>query len=259
MLFKEKPIIVANWKMNPINSKEAKELLDLYIKTINFNNINLVVAPPVIYLELLKTLLISSKVNNIYLSSQNICSEYVGAFTGEISVGMVKDVGCKYTIIGHSERRQYYQETNELIAKKCLTALNSKLIPIVCVGETKQQLEQGEMEVKSILNKQLKFILDDYANQSVDKNLEFLIAYEPVWAIGSGLSADASYINNICGYIREAITNATDSKINVKILYGGSVNKDNFKSIFALPNINGALIGGGSLIPSEFATICNNC
>lgn len=259
MLFKEKPIIVANWKMNPINSKEAKELLDLYIKTINFNNINLVVAPPVIYLELLKALLIRSKVNNIYLSSQNICSEYVGAFTGEISVAMIKDVGCQYTIIGHSERRQYYQETNELIAKKFLTALNSQLIPIVCVGETKQQLEQGELEVQSVLNKQLRFILDNYANKSVDKNLEFLIAYEPVWAIGSGLSADASYIDHICGYIREVITHATDSKINIKILYGGSVNKGNFKSIFALPNIDGALVGGGSLIASEFATICNNC
>lgn len=245
--------------MNPTNSKKAKELLDLYIKTINFNHINLVIAPPVIYLESLKTLLVRSKLNNVYLSSQNICSEHFGAFTGEISVDMVKDFGCKYSIIGHSERRKYYQETNELIAKKFLIALNAKLTPIVCIGETKQQFDQGGLEVKGTLNKQLRFILDGYINQSVDENLEFLIAYEPIWAIGTGLSADASYINHICGYIREQIINQIGSKTNIKILYGGSVNKDNFKSIFALPNIDGALVGGGSLIATEFATICNNC
>ena len=248
----KKLIIIANWKMNPIHYNQATELFDLYIKKININKINLIISPPVIYLKLLNKLIIKNNIN-ISLSAQNICWEEDGAFTGEVSANMVKTLGCRYTIIGHSERRKYNKETDLLISKKFLLALKTKLIPIVCIGETKTQFDKGEFEIKRTLDKQLNFILKHAIKEST--NLGFLIAYEPVWAIGTGISADLQYINKICGYIRKKINHLIAVKQNVKILYGGSVNPSNAKSIFELPNVDGALVGGASLDVAKFSAI----
>lgn len=255
MLSKKDITIIANWKMNPNNYCQAQELFDFYIKTINFNKINLIVAPPVIYLESLSKLITNKKIN-IALSAQNISAEDCGAFTGEISASMINNLGCKYTIVGHSECRKYNKETDKLIIKKFYMALKSGLIPIFCIGETKLQFDKGDLAIKRVLNNQLKFIVNHINNLSTVKNFEFLIAYEPVWAIGTGLSADAEYINNICGYIREKINYLITANPNIKILYGGSVNHNNANSIFALLNVDGALVGGASLNGELFANIC---
>lgn len=235
--------IIANWKMNPKSYSEAINLLDTYIENINNNKINLndmdfIIAPPAIYLQA-----ISLKLQkfNIFLSAQNICWENQGAFTGELSASSFKSIGCEFAIIGHSERRIYNKETDELIAKKCLVAINAGLTPIVCVGETK--VEFDNQETWRVLTRQLEFLKNI--------NTHFLVAYEPVWAIGTGVSADLAYIAKITDYIRDIF----NSK-NIKILYGGSVNEVNAKEIFQLQNLDGALVGGASLDAEQFAKIC---
>lgn len=253
MLFKKDLTIVANWKMNPNNYNIAQELFNLYAEKINCDKINLIVAPPAVYLKPLTKLIKQDKIN-ISLSAQNICWEDHGAFTGEISANMVKDIGCNYTIIGHSECRKHYKETDKIIAKKFLMALQAKLIPIVCVGENKSQFDKGEFEVERILYKQLKFILKHAIHLSV--NSEFIIAYEPVWSIGTGLSANPQYINQTCGYIHEKINHLTSIKQKIKVLYGGSVNISNVKSILQLSNVDGVLVGGASLNAQQFSQIC---
>ncbi|MGD0466052.1 MAG: triose-phosphate isomerase [Gammaproteobacteria bacterium] len=229
--------------MNPKSYSEAINLLDTYIENINNNKINLndmdfIIAPPAIYLQA-----ISLKLQkfNIFLSAQNICWENQGAFTGELSASSFKSIGCEFAIIGHSERRIYNKETDELIAKKCLVAINAGLTPIVCVGETK--VEFDNQETWRVLTRQLEFLKNI--------NTHFLVAYEPVWAIGTGVSADLAYIAKITDYIRDIF----NSK-NIKILYGGSVNEVNAKEIFQLQNLDGALVGGASLDAEQFAKIC---
>ena len=229
--------------MNPKSYSEAINLLDTYIENINNNKINLndmdfIIAPPAIYLQA-----ISLKLQkfNIFLSAQNICWENQGAFTGELSASSFKSIGCEFAIIGHSERRIYNKETDELIAKKCLVAINAGLTPIVCVGETK--VEFDNQETWRVLTRQLEFLKNI--------NTHFLVTYEPVWAIGTGVSADLAYIAKITDYIRDIF----NSK-NIKILYGGSVNEVNAKEIFQLQNLDGALVGGASLDAEQFAKIC---
>ena len=238
--------IIANWKMNPKSYDAAINLLDLYIENINnnkinLNNMDLIIAPPAIYLQNIYLKLQKFQINNIYLSAQNICWEDQGAFTGELSASGFKSIGCDFAIIGHSERRIYNNETNELIAKKCLTAIGAGLTPVICVGETK--IEFDNQETWQVLSKQLEFL------KNINNN--FLIAYEPVWAIGTGVTADLSYIIKVSEFIKERF-NTRD----IKVLYGGSVNEVNAKTIFQLVSLDGALVGGGSLDPNQFAKIC---
>ena len=243
--YNKQKIIIANWKMNPNSYTEAVRLLDSYIENINNNKINLnnmdfIIAPPAIYLQA-----ISLKLQkfNIFLSAQNICWENQGAFTGELSASSFQSIGCSFTIVGHSERRTYNNETNDLIAKKCLVAINAGLTPIICVGETK--VEFDNKKTWHVLSKQLEFLKQI--------NNTFFIAYEPVWAIGTGVSADLAYIAKVSDYIREIF----GSK-KVKILYGGSVNMDNARAIFQLKNLDGALVGGGSLDVEQLVKICES-
>jgi triosephosphate isomerase len=229
--------------MNPKSYSEAINLLDAYIENINnnkinLNNINFIIAPPAIYLQ---AIFLKLQKFNICLSAQNICWENQGAFTGELSASSFKSIGCEFAIIGHSERRIYNKEIDELIAKKCLVAINAGLTPIVCVGETK--VEFDNQETWRVLTRQLEFLKNI--------NTHFLVAYEPVWAIGTGVSADLAYIAKITDYIRDIF----NSK-NIKILYGGSVNEVNAKEIFQLQNLDGALVGGASLDAEQFAKIC---
>ncbi len=236
--------IVANWKMNPNTYSEAVNLFNLYIKNINNNKINFIVAPPAIYLQAIYLQLLESQQNNIFLSAQNVCWERKGAFTGEISASSLKDLGCEFTIIGHSERRIYNGETDQLIEQKCLAAIEASLTPIICIGETKDQFDNKK--TWQILDQQLEIIKNF-------NNINFFIAYEPVWAIGTGVSADLEYINKVCGYIREKLMRRGEK---AKILYGGSVSLTNAKDIFQLSNLDGALIGGASLNAEQFARIC---
>jgi triosephosphate isomerase (TIM) len=232
--------------MNPDTEIEANNLLDLYIDKINLDNINFIIAPPAVYLK--ECFLKLSKLNNnkIFLSAQNISWETKGAFTGELSATSCKSVGAEFSIIGHSERRKYNQETDELIAKKFVIAVNAGLMPIICVGESKIEFDNNK--TWAVLAKQLEYL-------KINKNLKFLIAYEPVWSIGSGASADVDYIAKVINYIKNNIFNNSD---NIKILYGGSVNAANAQSIFSIANLDGVLIGGASLDIGQLIGICNN-
>jgi len=224
-----KPLIIANWKMNPSTLAEAKNLFN------KFKNLDVVICPSFCYLD--------SKIRpagaRFILGAQNCHWEEKGAYTGEISPKMLESLGVKYVIIGHSERRIHFQETDEIINKKLKTALEFGLIPILCIGE-----KEGE-DAKAIVEKQLNEDLKEIAEDDIKK---IIIAYEPVWAIGTGNFCEAEKAKETLEFIR--------GRINNKILYGGSVNSktsaDYMKSGF-----DGLLVGGASLDAEEFAKIVN--
>lgn len=256
----KKLTIVANWKMNPTSSLLAINLFNSYINEVNFNNVNLIIAPPAIYVNYLKEAMVRTNIfDQVFLSAQNICYEESGAYTGEISANMVKDAGCDYTIIGHSERRNYFHESNHVIAKKFVVAIKNNLVPIVCLGENLEQFNKGEREVIKNLDEQIDVIFDYSSSYLKLDSIRFFLAYEPIWSIGTGVVASNLYINTICSHIRSKIkfiSKGGDSD-RIKILYGGSVNKNNCKDIFQVANIDGALVGGACLSIDQFKDICN--
>lgn len=200
-----------------------------------------VICPPFTALDAISRSLHGSLVQ---LGAQNIHWEDNGAFTGEVAGSMLSEIGVRYVIVGHSERRQYFGETDESVNKRLLSAQRHGLIPILCVGETKQQRDAGETE--SIITNQLQ---KDLVN--VDQQ-RLVIAYEPIWAIGTGDTCESSEANRVIGLIRSQLSNA-----DVTIQYGGSVKPDNIDEIMAQPEIDGALVGGASLQPASFARIVN--
>jgi len=200
-----------------------------------------VICPPFTALDAISRSLHGSLVQ---LGAQNIHWEDNGAFTGEVAGSMLSEIGVRYVIVGHSERRQYFGETDESVNKRLLSAQRHGLIPILCVGETKQQRDAGETE--SIITNQLE---KDLVN--VDQQ-RLVIAYEPIWAIGTGDTCESSEANRVIGVIRSQLSNA-----DVTIQYGGSVKPDNIDEIMAQPEIDGALVGGASLQPASFARLVN--
>lgn len=256
---KHNKTIVANWKMNPDSYEEAISLIEIYLKfiynkIINLNNINFIIAPPAVYLQNIYLKLKQLNYhNNISLCAQNIAWEKKGAFTGELSGHSLNSIGCKYTLLGHSERRLYNYETDELIAKKVSIALSSGLIPIVCIGETKEEF--NNKDTRKVLEQQLNFLKEVITVQK-DWQQDYYIAYEPVWAIGSGKSADVAYIQQVNNYILNICR--ANNITNVKILYGGSVSPNNAKEIIGLANNSGLLIGGASLNAEQFLQVCEN-
>ena len=234
--------VVANWKMNGLKSyqKIFKSISKRYNLKIS-KNTKVIVCPPHTLIHLLSL----DKKSKITLGAQDAHHKISGAYTGCISSEMIKDLGAKYLIIGHSERRQYFNEDNKLLSEKILTAHQLGLKVIFCIGELKEQISKR----KSILREQLK---------SLPKNLNYkntIIAYEPVWAIGTGLTPSLDEINQIHASIRSIFkTNLNFSK-NVSILYGGSVNAQNAQDILSLENVDGALVGGASLKLSDFSKI----
>lgn len=200
-----------------------------------------VICPPFTALDAISRSLHGSLVQ---LGAQNIHWEDNGAFTGEVAGSMLSEIGVRYVIVGHSERRQYFGETDESVNKRLLSAQRHGLIPILCVGETKQQRDAGETE--SIITNQLE---KDLVN--VDQQ-RLVIAYEPIWAIGTGDTCESSEANRVIGVIRSQLNNA-----DVTIQYGGSVKPDNIDEIMAQPEIDGALVGGASLQPASFARLVN--
>ena len=241
-----KPIIVANWKMHKTLS-EAKSFIE-EIKTMipSKQMVDSVVCPPSLFLE---ALVEGSKGSDVNIGAQNMFFEDSGAFTGEISPVALKDIGIKYVILGHSERRQIFNETDHTINKKILAAFHHGLIPIVCCGETLVQREGG-LTFKFI-EKQVKKALLGLTNEQVKQTV---IAYEPIWAIGTGRASTVKDVNEVCTYIRQVIQEefSQEAANVVRILYGGSVNQNNIQDFMEQPNIDGALVGGASLEPKSF-------
>lgn len=241
-----KKYLIGNWKMN-LDKKLATDLTNK-IKENNANNTNVDIAlcPPSIYLSQIKDL---TKGTNIKVGAQNFYCEDSGAFTGEISPLMLKDTNIDLVIIGHSERREIFGEPDALINKKVKSALKHNLTPIVCVGESLTTRENGK-EIEWVKNQILK-ALEGLSKEEINK---LIIAYEPIWAIGTGKVCNASDANTICTMIRETIKSLSTNEIseNVRILYGGSVKSDNFEEITNYPNIDGGLVGGASLKGDEF-------
>jgi triosephosphate isomerase len=244
-----KPVIAGNWKLFK-NSTEALELVNGLIPLVkDAADVEIVVAPVFTVLDRVSSAL---KGTSIKLSAQNCYWEDEGAFTGEISPKMLLDAGCSHVIIGHSERRQYFGETDESVNKKTKASINAGLTAIVCVGETLKEREDG--------------IMNDVLTRQVSKGLEGLssfqnviIAYEPVWAIGTGKTATDEQAQDAHKFIRQVLLKSFDSNCSdsMRILYGGSVKPDNIKGLMSQPDIDGALVGGASLKADSFASIVN--
>jgi len=244
-----RPLIAGNWKMNN-NSAESVELVSQLREMVSeAENVEVVIAPPY---TALSSVAVALKGSNIFLSAQNTFWEESGAFTGEISPSMLKDIGCQYTIIGHSERRQYFGETNEMVNKRLKAALKASLTPIVCIGETLEEREAGK--TLAVIEQQVREGLNGLSSEEMDK---VVIAYEPVWAIGTGKTATPDQAQEVHHFIRKQIAQIFGERIaeNIRILYGGSVKPDNIDQLMAQKDIDGALVGGASLKADSFARI----
>ena len=243
-----RPIIAGNWKMNKTYS-EAKSLIDEISKLSLNEEVEAVICPPFINLSLAVELTKDSKVQ---VGAQNMYFEEAGAFTGEVSPLMLKDLGVKYVILGHSERREYFKEDDELINKKILSSLNHSLMPILCVGETLEEREAGKEKEK--VKEQITRDLQGLSEESFDK---LIIAYEPIWAIGTGKTASSQDAEDMCSYIRSLVVElfGPEAGQKVRIQYGGSVKPSNVKEIMDKENIDGALVGGASLEAESFGQL----
>lgn len=244
-----RPLVAGNWKMNG-SKASIKELLDGIMQGIGeVKNADVAVCPPAVYLGEVSALLQGSA---IALGAQNVSQESAGAFTGEIAVSMLKDFSCRYVIVGHSERRTLYGETDTIVAKKFAAVRAAGLIPILCIGETLDEREKGVTE--DVVSRQLEAVI---ALEGVGALADAVIAYEPVWAIGTGKTATPEQAQQVHAYIRSRIA-ARDAAVaeKVRILYGGSMNGANAATLVAQPDIDGGLIGGASLKAQEFLTVC---
>ncbi|MBD3748836.1 MAG: triose-phosphate isomerase [Sphingobacteriales bacterium] len=247
-----KKIVAGNWKMN----KDYKEGMSLFSEVVNMvkdeliGNQQVVVCAPYIHLHSLVAL--GKGTRQVSVGAQNAHQEESGAFTGEISVGMLKSVGVEYVILGHSERRQYFGETNELLAKKTDIALKHSLKPIFCIGETLAERESGKHF--DIIKSQLA---EATFHLSAEDFAKLVIAYEPVWAIGTGVTASSNQAQEVHAFIRKEIAIQYHQAVadETTILYGGSCNPKNASELFAQPDIDGGLIGGASLKSRDFVDI----
>ncbi len=245
------PIIAGNWKMNKTTA-EARDLATKLIPLVSgVTGREIVLAPPFTSLQAVSDAI---KGKNIGLSAQNMHWEDKGAFTGEVSAEMLLDLGCKYVIIGHSERRQYFGETDETVNKKVKQALKKGLLPIMCVGETLAEREAGKLN--EIISRQVTGGLKDLTSEDMKK---VVVAYEPVWAIGTGKTATPDQANEVHALIRQKVKSLYSAEIaeGLRIQYGGSVTPENVSTLMAMPDIDGALVGGASLKPESFAALVN--
>ena len=250
---KDRKLIVAgNWKMNKTVAEALDLVNDLKRELASVKEVDIVVAPPFTAISEVSKAILDS---NIRLSAQNMSEHNFGAHTGEICAGMLKEFSVRYVILGHSERRQYQKETDALIAKKAHAAHAASLKPIVCVGETLAEREAGHME--KVLETQVHGSL---AGLTHDQMVETVIAYEPVWAIGTGKTATTEQAQWAHAFIRGLLAKNFDAATakKVRIQYGGSVKPGNAKELMSQPDVDGALVGGASLEPRSFADIIKN-
>jgi triosephosphate isomerase len=243
-----RPIVAGNWKMHGTRSENAR-LVDEIISGYPADPAaECIICPPYVYLQDVGRLLRDSAV---LLGAQDVCAEAQGAFTGEVSAAMLKDVGCRYCIVGHSERRLLYRESDQLVARKFAAAQARELVPILCVGEQLADRESGR--TREVVERQLDAVLGLCGVRTL---ASAVVAYEPVWAIGTGRNATPEQAQEVHAFIRARIA-AQDATIatGIRILYGGSVKASNAAELFAMPDVDGGLIGGASLKADEFLAI----
>jgi len=244
-----KPLIAGNWKMYKTCPEAVDTARQLAAKVDDVKAVDIMIAPPFTALTSVAEAIEGSPVQ---LGAQNLHWENQGAFTGEVSADMIASAGCRYVIIGHSERRQFFGETDAGVNKKITAAFEANLIPVVCAGETESERDAGK--TFSILDKQIQKGLQDLNLNALNPPV---IAYEPVWAIGTGKTATAEQAQEAHAYIRKLILQGFGQPMAdaVRILYGGSVKPNNISELMALPDIDGALVGGASLAPETFSEI----
>lgn len=242
-------LIAGNWKMNGSRSR-ARELIQAIIAGLPQNpSYEVVICPSFVFLSDAAEALAASAVG---LGAQNVCDQDQGAYTGEIAGDMLVDFGCRWVIVGHSERRHLYGETDALVASRFAAAQRHDLIPILCVGERLEEREAGATE--SILAEQLRAVFE---HQGAQAFRSAVIAYEPVWAIGTGRTATPEQAQEAHAYIRNRVAEYdAGAAAGLRILYGGSVKPDNAQALFAQPDVDGGLIGGASLQAKDFLAIC---
>jgi triosephosphate isomerase len=247
-----KLIIAGNWKMNKTVAEALDLVRSLKIELANIKEVDIVVCPPFTALAEVSKAVLDS---NLRLGAQNMSEHNVGAYTGEIAAVMLKEFSVRYVVLGHSERRQYQKESDELISKKALAALGASLKPIVCVGETLAEREAGQMQ--KVLETQVRGSL---AGLSKDQMAETVVAYEPVWAIGTGKTATTAQAQEAHAFIRGLLVSQFDETVarRVRIQYGGSVKPANARELMSQPDVDGALVGGASLEARSFADIIKN-
>ena len=250
---KERKLIIAgNWKMNKTVAEGVALVNGIKREVKDVKEVDMVVCPPFTALSEVSKAILDS---NIRLGAQNMSEHNSGASTGEIAAGMLKEFSARYVILGHSERRQFQKESDELISKKAAAAHAASLKPIVCVGETLAEREGGQME--SVLLTQVRGSLAGLTKQQME---ETIVAYEPVWAIGTGKTASAQQAQDAHAFIRSLLVKLFDETVarRVRIQYGGSVKPSNTRELMSLPDVDGALVGGASLEDRSFADIIKN-
>lgn len=243
------PIIAGNWKLNNTVGEAVTLTTELKQLVVDASGVEIVVAPPFTALAAVSATIAGS---NVCLSAQDVYWEERGAFTGEVSPTLLKDVGCEYVIVGHSERRQYFGETNEGVNRKAKAALAQGLKPIICIGELLEEREAGRTE--AVIATQVAAGIADLSTSDL---LSSVIAYEPVWAIGTGRTATPAQAQEVHSLIRSLVVLASSDDVagQIRIQYGGSVKPDNAAALLAKPDVDGALVGGASLDAVSFAAI----
>ncbi len=244
-------VVAGNWKMNKDLNESVSLVSEIKNQLTENDDVKVIVCPPYTSLETVSALL---KDTAIGLGAQNMCAEDSGAFTGAISASMLKSVGCQYVILGHSERRTIFGETDDLINSKIKKSIENSLIPIFCIGETLEERESGDMQ--NVIERQVK---EGLRGISADQLSQMIVAYEPVWAIGTGKTATPEQAQEVHAFIRGLLAEMYSSEFaeNVVIQYGGSVKPDNAKELLGQPDIDGALVGGACLKADSFAGIIN--
>lgn len=241
-------LVAGNWKMNG-NSASINELMEGLNAGLKSNTVEVLVCPPSLYLTQVKALSADSVIS---VGAQNVSEQANGAFTGEISLEMLQDIDCDYVILGHSERRSIYAESDEQVAEKFKATVVAGLKPILCVGETLDEREQGQ--TLAVVERQIKAVVE---NAGIEQFATAVIAYEPVWAIGTGKTATPEQAQEVHAAIRKMVAEHDAELANkMRILYGGSVNAANAAELFANEDVDGGLVGGASLKANDFIAIC---
>ena len=245
-------LIAGNWKMNKKPSETA-ELINSFKGAVDGANCDVLACVPFVCIA---NSVEAAKGTKLNIGAQNLHFMESGAYTGEVSADMLLDLGVTYVVIGHSERREYFAETDETVNKKTIKALEKNIVPVVCVGEKLEDREKG------ITNDLIKDqVVKAFAEISADDAKKVVVAYEPIWAIGTGKTATDEQAEEVCAFIRACLTDLYSADVAdvIKILYGGSMNAKNAAGLLAMPNIDGGLIGGASLKGEDFTTIINAC
>ncbi|MEP6886088.1 MAG: triose-phosphate isomerase [Gammaproteobacteria bacterium] len=244
-----RPMVAGNWKMHGSRAANQALLGELEMRLMPEWPVDIVVFPPYVYLMDAVRMLEGGR---IAVGAQDVCAESSGAFTGQVCASMLKDVGCTHVIVGHSERRRWYHEDDALVARKFAAVLEAGLTPVLCLGESLEEREAKHTEV--VIARQLDAVI---AMHGVGGFARCVLAYEPVWAIGTGRTASPEQAQEVHAFLRNRI-DAQDAKIarHLRILYGGSVKAGNAAELFSMPDVDGGLIGGASLSADEFQQIC---